>query len=352
MLQDSHYEIPASAIAGNKLHSSAKKMRDVRNISLTLLGARMLIPAVFALLVKFVPINAAGDRLVYLAGLIVTFGAYLALINVVSTSRLRSLIPVLREKLQKEGLRVDEWKAVPVGLAPAAIPRIYEGHSHWDLGYVFFSGDRLCYWGEETRFALRRDQVTDIKLGLGSPHLFRLYRVYVAWRDAERSTCGVFSMASAEPGTILTIGRRTKALLAQLLQWQKAGSPAAPAGVGSLSSPRFGNVTGTSPLVARKPGRILKELYLNALLAAGVAVVFGLPFHLLDFLRDPSGFASRPHAPGSAWYVVLAATLVRLIQYLPFLRYKEVPVVQATLASTQGSAPPSSPKPEPEPAIR
>jgi hypothetical protein len=197
--QDSHYAIPPSAIAGNKLHSSTKKMSDVRWITFTMLGAKLLIPTAFALLVKFVPMSPSSDRIPYLAGAIVTLAAYLLLFNVISTRRLRS--------------------------NPDA----------------------------EVKAAKRR--------------------------------CA---------------------------------------------------------------GR--------GLMAAGVAVVAGLRFHLQQLLADPNGFASHPQAPGSGWYVVLVAVTIRLIQYLPFFSYKEVPVVQASLPGSRARRAASSdtaePKREAKPAMR
>ena len=356
--EDTHYPIPASAVSGNKLHSSSQKTSDVRRIAFAVLGARLLIPTGFALLVKFVPMSPASDRFVYLLGAITTFSALLLLINFISARRFDSLIPQLKTKLQNDRVQVDARSGVPVSLAPGALPRSYENHMHWDLGFLFFESDRICYWGEETRFSLRRDQVSEIKLGLGAPHLFRMQRVYIAWRDVERSTCGVFSLGSAEPGTLLAIRRRTKDLMVQLLQWHKESSfpRSLPQPLGSLQTPEFRNVTGASPIRLRNPVQIVRELYRTAFFAAGIAVVAGLPFHILDFLADAQGFAARPHTPGSGWYVVLVAVTIRLLQYVPIFRYKEVPVLQASLAApavrqtTRGEA--ERHQPEPEPAVR
>jgi hypothetical protein len=358
VLEDGHYPIPASAVPGKKLHSSVQKTSDVRRIAFAVLGARLLIPAAFALFVKFVPMNPSSDRIAYLLGAVATFAAILLLINFLSARRFALLIPPLKTKLEGEGLQVDSWNGIPVSLAPGALPRSYENHMHWDLGFLFFQPDRICYWGEETRFSLRRGQISEIKLGLGAPHLFRMQRVYIAWRDTEQSTCGVFSLGSAEPGTLLAIRQRTKDLMDRLLRWHKQSSHASslPQPLGALARPEFRNVTGASPLRLRKPIGVIRELYRTAFFAAGVAVVAGLPFHILDFLANPEGFAGRPHAPGSGWYVVLVAVTIRLIQYVPIFRYKEVPILQASLSArttrdeTRGE--PQQRQTEPEPAIR
>jgi hypothetical protein len=69
------------------------------------------------------------------------------------------------------------------GFSPAAAPRSYESNSFWDIGYLFFRSDRICYRGEEIQFSLRRDQITDIKLDTGLPGFLGSNRVYIAWRE-------------------------------------------------------------------------------------------------------------------------------------------------------------------------
>ena len=355
---DAHYPIPASAIAGNKLHSSSNKASDVRRLGLTFLAVRLLVPTAFALVVKFVAMSPSADRFVYLLGAMVTLATHLVLINFLAARRIGSLIPLLKAKLLSEGIDVDAWRGVPVALAPAALPRVYEGHSHWDLGFLFFGPDRISYWGEETRFSLRRGQITDMKIGPGGPALIRLPRIYIAWRHIERPACGVFSLASAEPGTLLALRRRTKDLLVHMLQWRKESfaADAVPARLASLTAPAFGDVTGTSPLAWRKSQAFVREMYRTALFAAALAIVAGLPFHATTFLTDPEAFASRPHVPGSGWYVVVVAAAIRILQYVPIFLYKEKPVVQASLApapaSKSATAAAVEQKVEPEPAIR
>jgi hypothetical protein len=223
-----------------------------------------------------------------------------------------------------------------VGLAPGPVPRTYEGHTHWDVGFLFLRSDRTCYWGEETRFALRRDQIIAIKLGPSTPNLLRSHRVYIAWRDVAGSTCGVFSLGSIAPETVLGLRHRTKNLFAQLLQWHTASSPARPlpAPLDSLPAPDFGSVTGISPVTIGKRETVLKQMYLFGLLAAAVAVVAGLPFHLLSALAQiPTVSGAQPDGIGSGWYVVVVALSVILLQYIPYFRYKEVPVLQANLGT-------------------
>jgi hypothetical protein len=78
------------------------------------------------------------------------------------------------------------------------------------------------------------------------------------------------------------------------------------------------------------------------MLAAAVAVVAGLPFHLLSLiaqLQDVRG----PHrySAGSGWYVVAVTVGVVLLQYIPYFRYKEVPVLHANLSASPARKPSS-----------
>ncbi len=84
-------------------------------------------------------------------------------------------------------------------------------------------------------------------------------------------------------------------------------------------------------------------MYLFGLLAAAVAVVAGLPFHLLSALTQiPTVNGTQPDGIGSGWYVVAVALSVIFLQYIPYFRYKEIPVLQANLGTTTQRRPSSS----------
>jgi len=342
---DSHYVIPASAIAGNKILSTSKKTSNAVQALLAMLSAIILTPTAFALLVKLTHFSSPVQRLIYFGGFAAALAAYLAVCNFLPVRKVRGLIPQLKAKVQAEGVQTDAWNAVTVGLAPGPVPRTYEGHAQWDLGFLFLRSDRICYWGEETRFALRRDQITEIKLGPGTPNLLRSHRVYIAWWDVVRPTCGVFSLGCVAPETVLALRGRTKNLFTQLLQWHATSSPARllPAPLDFLSAPNFGSVTGVSPLTIGKRETVLKQMYLFGLLAAAVAVVAGLPFHLLSALTHiPTATGTQPGGIGSGWYVVAVALSVIFIQYIPYFRYKEVPVLQANVGTPAAQSPPNN----------
>jgi len=331
---DTHYTIPASAIAGNKILSTTKKTGNAIRALVAMLGAIILTPTAFALLVKYTHFSGSMQRLIYVAGFAAAFGAYLTVGNFVPVRKYRGLVGPLKAKLQSEGVQADAWNGVMVGLAPGPVPRLYEGQSHWDLGFLFFRADRICYWGEETHFALRRDQVISTKLGPSTPSLLRLHRVYIAWRDMERSTCGVLSLGCATPDTALKLDARTQDLFARLMQWHATSSASKPlpAPLDSLSAPEFGSVTGISPSTLAKRKKVVNLMFRFGLLAAGVAVVAGLPFHLLQTILQLQYLGTANSiSVGAGWYVVGVTLGVLFLQYIPNFRYKEVPVLQADL---------------------
>src|SRR5947209_6991389 len=126
---DSHYGLPSSAIAGNKVLSTTKKTQNAIQSLLTMLGAIILTPTAAALLVKFTHFTPQIQRLTYLAGFAATLFVYLTVCNFVPVHKLRRILEQLRHKVQAEGLQLESWNAITVGLAPGAFPRTYEGHS-------------------------------------------------------------------------------------------------------------------------------------------------------------------------------------------------------------------------------
>lgn len=75
------------------------------------------------------------------------------------------------------------------------------------------------------------------------------------------------------------------------------------------------------------------ELFLTGLLAMMAAVLFGLPFHLIEYIAGARATEVAYQGPGAGWYVIAAALAVRFFQFLPFLLYKDKSVLQAPMSS-------------------
>src|SRR5262249_32371507 len=186
---------------------------------------------------------------------------------------LRPAVAAIRQKLESEkGIQTEAWAGIPVGLAPADRPRVYEGLAHWDLGFLFLRSDLICYVGEETGFSLRYDQVTDLRFGPGNPSWLRNRRVYIAWKDDERQASGVFSIASASPESAWKIHSKTNDLYRQLNRWRdsKGASRPLPEALAKLETPQFREVTSQAPAASLKGKKLFNDSILTALFAGVV----------------------------------------------------------------------------------
>ncbi len=328
-----HYAIPDDSQRKAKVLTTANKARTLRWAVFLLLGAALLPPALCAFAAQTFPVVSAHRLLAYALGFAMGIALHLLVCNLLPEWMLRPLLERMSAKLASEGaVQTDAWGGIPVGLAPTDRPRVYEGMTHWDLGFLFLRSDRICYIGEEAAFALRHDQITDLRLGPGNPHWIRNQRIYVAWKDDARQACGVFSIgaAYAEPATKLRA--RTSDLFEQLNRWKnaRAASRPLPEALAKLETPQLRAVTSQAPGASLQGQKFFSELFLTGLFAVVIALLFGLPFHLLAYVNRIAlpGEAPFPGA-GAGWYVLAAGLAIRFFQIAPILFYKDRPVLSA-----------------------
>ncbi len=346
--RNDHYILPATVAPGAKILSTQKKVKTSIRATLAMLEAIILVPAAFAWLAHYYSADTILHPAFYLVGPVAAFAVYLVQANYAPLSGLRELIVALKAKPQKEGVEANAWGGIPVGFAPAASPRIYELNSNWDIGSLFIRSDRLCYCGEETKFALRRSEITAIVLGPGVPGFVTNRRIYVAWKDVELGRSGTFNLGCIEGSSIFDLKRKTTEIEKILQNWWKASADARPLPpqLAELRSPLIGAVTGIAPNANWKFGKVFKELFLTAILAMVAAVLCGLPFHLLAYLFSfPLAAAGRHvyfHSPGAGWYVVCVAVVLRAIALIPSLVYKDKPFVSVAPSIGEMRAAPGS----------
>ncbi len=343
---DDHYVLPDTVTPGGKVHSSHTKQGGSLRLAFTMLGLLIFTPAAFALLANRFFLHSPLRFALYLVGFAATFAIYCASANFLPPMRLPKLVASLKTKLSKEGIQADAWDGVFVGFSPAAAPRSYEQNTNWDLGCLFIRSDRLCYWGEETRFSLRPDQITAITVAPGMPGLLPPRRIYMAWRDDELGTTGVFNIGCINGASTLGLRAQSTKLAERLQLWWKAKPTVRPlpAPLAALRSPQIGAVTGAVP--KWRFGKLFNELFLTTIFAIVGAVLCGLPFHLLVFFFArwiPAVAKITPfHGPGSGWYVVAVVLVVRFFAMIPSLRYKDQAIVTIAPPRTQ-TAPANAP---------
>jgi Zn-dependent protease with chaperone function len=345
-----HYVLPETVAPGAKVHSSHTKQSGTMRAAFTMIGLLIFTPAAFALVTNRFFQNSSFRSILYLAGVAATVVMYYACANFLPPMRVPKLVASLKAKFSNEGVLADAWDGVFVGFSPAAAPRNYEQNSNWDLGCLFIRSDRLCYWGEETKFALRPDQITAITLAPGMPGLLPPWRIYLAWKDEELGTTGVFNIGCINGASTLRLRKQSSRLAERLKSWWKTAPSVRPlpGPLATLRSPQIGAVTGAVPHF--KPGKVFNELFLTTVFALVGAVLCGLPFHLLAFvfsgLNESLGRTAAFHSPGAGYYVVAVVLVVRFLAMIPALRYKDqaiVTIAPSTAKTPQLSATPGAP---------
>jgi hypothetical protein len=165
--------------------------------------------------------------------------------------------------------------------------------------------------GEQARFALRREQVAEARVGPGAVGWQGAPRVYVTWRDEARKTGGIFSIRPADVRAMHEVGPAARRLAERLQAWRE-GAPATeeiPLCPALPDAPQIGQVTSLSPRAAVTFRAMSGSLVWIAALAFGASVLFGLSFN--------------PAQGGAGLLAVAAAALSHLSLWLPHLFYRE-----------------------------
>ena len=346
------YSVPSSAAAGAKVHSTQRTKSLSNKLGLILIAVLTLIPSLLSLAAIHAP--APMKWTLFAAAFPATLLFFLLFSNYSPRLARGTVVSSLNKKLASEGVQSAPWSGVFVGYSPGATLRLYEGNANWDIGYLFFRSDRICYYGEEAKFALRQNQITSIKLTSGLPSLIPNQRIYVAWKDDERGTCGVFNLACGQADSMLHARKITADLARRLEAWCRTAPVARPLPpqLADLTSPEVRAVTSQSLAERRKPQKVFNELFATAICAAVCAGLCGLPFHVVQSLlfysssRAPidsgmvrAGMPNLPPTPGAGWYVVGVAVLVRLVTLFPLFFYRDAPQLKAETPTKRASAP-------------
>ncbi len=305
------YPLPAVLGQAGRIFSGSFKRTFAFRFLWTSHLLTTLTPALVAALVPWVGNQDVAPWLFYFAGLLVTAVVTTLLCDWLAFRSHGQLRSPLLAKLEREGIMPEALGGILIGFAPAAVPRIYEGLYDWDRGFLFLFGGRLCYVGEQARFALRQDQVHSLNLGPGPPAWVWSRRIYLAWRDAEHGREGVFNLQVSQPRLRIQLRKQVHALHGRLQDWwqKQAARGDPPAPLADLTTPEIGTVTGLSPRFAAKPSVFFRLLFPRLLLAVGFSVLFGLPFSLQE--------------GGAGWYAPVVAFLITTFNVAPYWFYRE-----------------------------
>ena len=297
---EEHYTLPEPFTSHEKVLSTTATAAAMLRKSATDLAAITLPPALAVHVSKV----WALDGSVLLAFLGFAFGLTLVIVVLFDKWEplmgLGSLAKKLGEKLNLDGISGADPDGLAVGLGPHETPRVYENVHYWDAGYLFLTRDLLIYVGEETRFALRRDQVTGIEWVAHMPYLWPDKVARVRWRDAEEDRGGVFYIGRLTPTPLRRLFDKESELERRVRVWKEetvtAGTPDKLAG---LASPQIPAVTSQSLREALNWSAIVGSILATACVAMMVGFLFDFPF------------AQTLGSQGDGWKIVLLATAVR-----------------------------------------
>jgi Zn-dependent protease with chaperone function len=278
------YALPPAVTNSEPIFSSTAKQK----MTLRLFWLYLLVAAVPpAMVAGLLPMtwNDGLQWLVYLGGFILTLALVLVAQNLGSVWDYPQWQRQLNRKLQSEGLPIAIEQGIFVGLSPDAQPRIYEGFYDWDVGFLWINGDRLCYIGEQTRFALRPDQMTGLALGEPAPGWWRSPRIYITWHDDTRNISGTFNLRPADVRALHYLAKASRSLKQSLQQWwENPPSQPLPQPLIDLSSPHIGTVTSILPHKAVTANQFISYVTLSGLVAVGVSILLSLSMGRLFYV--------------------------------------------------------------------
>lgn len=312
------YALPEASGSEAKVFTTAFKRRAHWRIYFGFLASASIIPAVAVWAIRELGRPMDG-WLVCCAAFLPTAAISLLVQNFFPFIGQDSLETGLWRRAQKEGAEPEAWRGVFAGLSPGAVPRLYEANYSWDVGFLFLAGDRLCYWGEEVRFALRREQICAVALGPGIQGWLRAPRVYVTWCN-EAGGKEVFSVSVANTHSVLQTRRANRKLAEHMEGWRlgQPGLEPVPQPLLELPSPSIGAVTGVR---AGRPRLrvILRHFVVVGFLAGFAGVLLGMSIDFASPIAYFFGLVPPDRVDLWGWFSILSAWLGLLFWLAPSL---------------------------------
>jgi len=303
---DSYYTLP-SAIAG-KVFSTKYKRSQGAKVSWTFAAIWTVMPAAMLGLANWAGWQGMAFFGAWIFGVLATFGLYLLAMNYLSLSGNRQLEKRLRARLKSENVISREDGGVFVSFSPDGALRLYDGSFSWDMGLLYFGAEVLEYVGEEVRFALRREEILDVRDVRGSPAWIRTGAVRIQWRDAAKDRGGACLI---RPQRARSLGEQREAaeeLTKRMEEWidgRQTVTDELP--VGDLGTPEVGAVTSVSPTKMARGKAATRSLMILGYMAGAAGVLCGLSFI--------GGF--------DGWGAVGATMILGVAQFVRYWRYRE-----------------------------
>jgi Zn-dependent protease with chaperone function len=308
---EDRYDLTSIRAEEDRLFSSGHKQKLFSRGGWALIFERILLPAAAALVVQAFGLHGLTALAAYLIGTGVTLIVYFWLSNVIPVWGCGVLKKGFEQKLKVEGLDCESiGYGCFVGFSPGPELRIYENNTDWDIGYLFLSGSKLVYVGEQTRFALSRSQVQEISHISETTHWVKSQRICINWRDPANDEAGAFSFHSNDVASLTDATRKTLSLSDRIREWKTSPEPSVetlPATLAGLGPPRIGEVTSHSLGDSVTRGKLLVTWLMILVITVAVTAILRLSF--------------IPRNGGGALYVIGMSLGVTLVGMVPLMRY-------------------------------
>lgn len=317
------YSLCETAQGGPRIFSTEVKRRAYWRGYAAMLAATAILPAVAVW-----AIHACGRTfqgwLICCGAILPAVTAGLILQNFLPFAACARLDRQLRRKAEEQGVYPKAWGGTFVGISPGAAPKIYEADYSWDMGYLFFTDNSLCYWGEQIQFSLRREQIVSVQLGPGVVGWLKAPSIYLTWRNRNKGEDQTFNLRATSVRSLLQMARANTDLLSRIDRWRSGGEGTQSAGANfrELLPPAFGNITGLT--IGRPKLRpLLWQIVVVGLVAGFASSLFGFPVDFATPIARMTGLVA-PETPAVwGWYSVLSAWLVALVWLVPFFIYRQ-----------------------------
>jgi hypothetical protein len=213
-----------------------------------------------------------------LIGSLFAFAVYQLVRNKIAFWGHKSLIRGLKSLLEKRGLSDVVDKGTFVALSPAGETQKYEEYLFWDAGVLWLTKEELYYSGEQTEFAIKREQVRNISVRKTRPQWLAEKALYLEWQEDQDTPLRTVHFLAIGASSVLSSRRAIESQKTRFDAWLnetgnfsddlKAKAP--------VGHPSFPFVTSTLANTGFHSGLVLKAAFQLAIYGVVVSVAFQL----------------------------------------------------------------------------
>jgi Zn-dependent protease with chaperone function len=288
---EDRFELPPAILSPDRLFTSQVKARAIHALFWAYFLPAVGLSLGTALVVRAAGLEGGPAWAAYLAGLALATVVTAVLVERLSVLGYARVGIQLAARLESEGLSPAALGAAFAGFAPHGDIRLYEGHTVWDLGFVYLGEDELVWAGDQVRFRIPRRDVLAVRPGRQRGFWLPVPDLRVDWRDGEGVTRHLRLRSAA--GSLLAVRRSTRLLGRRLEAWL-AGErgPGLPPALRDLPLPSTSEVT-SQPL---RESVTFRQVFFGFFLYLLLTVTAGMALDLdLEALR--AGLAAGLSVP-------------------------------------------------------